>query len=237
AILHALVRQLPIRPPRSIGRPLRPLLQLRLGLAEESQLPKVERHGTHHRRSRTGPKSTNALALRNRSEGINHRLVILPFGHRLQPITLHADQRQIGRVAQHGSQTTGRQTSSGTLRKANLLSVRLGPGRQAAHKGVEKPNAGGRVHGLSEQTGREPGIQIERLSAGQDVASHRDGRRLRSTSHTLARKLDAHLDHVDGLNHRRGNHPAEAAIDKRKRRPDEGRVEEIAGGGEVVVLH
>lgn len=211
------------------GREVGVGLELGLGLAEEGELTKVESHGADDSRGSTGPESGDALVLGDATEGIEDGLVVLSLGEGLQAVALHSDEGQIGGVSNHGSDGTGRETSTGTLSETDLSTLGLGSRGHGAHEGVEEAQAGSGIDGLSEKTGGETGVEVKDLAVGHDLSSDREGRGPGTGCGTLAGELDADLDHVDGLDNTGGNHAADAAVDKGEGSLDEGRPQEVGG--------
>lgn len=263
AIAHALVRQRPIRRPllllqprldeikrqaeetskeprhrtrrqrlrpRAQARPLQPLLRL----GEERQLAEIQRHRAHDRRRRARPEPAHALGLGNAGERVDDGLVVLALRQRLQAVGLHADERQVRRVADHGRQPARRQARGRALLEADAVALRLRAPRQLLHERVEEPQPRRRVDGLPQQARGQPRVQIQHLAGGDDLARHAQRRRLGPGARALAGQLQPHLDHVDGLDHRRGDHAGGAAVDEGQRAPHERRVEEVGLRGEGV---
>ena len=257
-IQHALVRQLAILAPTLLLQPrldeiegqteetrkeagngtgrqrlrlhghLRARLQLRLGFGKEGQLTEIQGHGPHDRWHRTRPQGKDSLVARYPHQRVHHALVIRPRLLRLQSVALHPDERQISRIAHHGRQPAGRQACRRPLFEADGRLVALRPRLQRRHESVEKPQASRRVHGLTQQSGTQPRIQIHHLARGDDVFCHGEGSRSRSGLHPFARELQPHLDHVDGLDDRRGRHSRQSTIDEGQRGFHVGVVEEGA---------
>lgn len=196
------------------GGQVRVGLELGLGLAEEGELAKVESHGSHHRGCGAGPESSDAFALGYRCECIDDGLVVLAVGEGLEAITLHSDEGQVGRVTNHGSDTSSSETSSRSFREADLSSFLLGLCGEGAHHSIEQAQAGSGIDGLSEKACGQTSVQVKDLSIGNDLSSNGNGRRLGTSGSSLTSELDADLDHVDGLDYAGGDHATEAAVDE-----------------------
>lgn len=150
--------------------PLRPPLQLHLGLAEKRQLPKIQRHGAHDRGQRSGPQRGDAFGLGDARQGVDDAAVVSALRHGLEPVALHADESQVGGIANHSGQPACGEAGAGALFEADGLAGGLGAAGQVGHEGVEEAEAGGGVDGLAEQAGGEAGVQVEELAVGDDVA-------------------------------------------------------------------
>lgn len=220
-----------------LGRHLGVLLELGLGLAEEGELTEVESHGTDDRGGGAGPEGGNTLRLCDAGEGVNDALVVLALSQGLEAIALHADQSQVGRVAEHGGQTSGSEAGGGTFLEAYGLALLLGAGAELAHEGVEEAQAGRGVDSLAEETSGQAGIEVECLAASENFSCDGQGSGLRAAGDTLAGKLDADLDHVDGLDDGGGDHATDTAVDEGQSRPHQRGVEEVVGDGDGVGLH
>lgn len=196
---HALVRQLAVRPPllflqsrldeiegqrqetgekardgrgghglREAG-PLRPGFQLGLGLGEEGQLAEIQRHGAHDGREGASPQRGDALGLGDVRQGVEDGAVVGAFVFRFQAVRLHADEGQVGRVADHGGQSTRGETGESAFLEANTLAIGLGACCQLFHEGIEEAEARGRVDGLAEEAGGDTGIEVHKAAAGDDL--------------------------------------------------------------------
>lgn len=201
--------------------------QLRLGLREEGQLAQVERHGPHHGRRGAGPQPRDALGPHDGRHGVEDGLVVLALGDGLQAVRLHADEREIGRVADEGRDAARREAGARAFREADLRAFVLGARRECLHEGVEEAQAGRRVDGLAEEAGGEARVKIEDFALSQDLASHRYGRGFGSRRYALAGKLESDFDHVNGLDDRRGHHARYPTVDEWQGRSHDGRVEEV----------
>ena len=212
--------------------------QLALGLGEEGQLAEVEGHGARHGGQAAGPQRGHALGARDARQRVQHGAIMRPLGRRLEPVALHADERQVGRVADEGGEAAGAEPGGRALGEARRPARLLGARAGQAQEGVEEAEAGGGVDGLAQQARAEARVQVAGAAGGEQLA--RDGqrggaRRARPPRRALARQLQPHLDHVDGLDHRRGRHAGQAAVDEGQRRAGVGVVQRARGGGGGVV--
>lgn len=211
-------------------------LELGLGLAEEGELTEVESHGSDDSGGGTGPESTDTFALGNRGKGIDNGLVVLSLSQGLETVTLHSDKGQVGRVANHGSNTSSSETGGCSLGEADSSSFSLGSLLERSHEGVEDAQAGSGVDGLSEKTSGQTSVQVQNTSTSNDLSSDSDGAGLGARGSSLAGELDADLDHIDGLDNSGGNHAAEAAVDERKGSLGQRRSQKVLGDGNGVAL-
>ena len=95
---------------------------------------------------------------------------------------------------------------------------------------VKETQPGGCVDGLAEQAGGKAGVQIEDFTAGDDVACYLDGGGPRARLDTFAGKLEANLDHINGLDDRGGCHAGKSAVDKGEGGAGGGVMEDEGGG-------
>ncbi len=109
---------------------LRARSQLRLRLAEESQLPEIQRHGADDSRGGPGPEGVDAFGLGDPAQGIDDGAVVRARGDWFQPVGLHADEGQVGRVAHHGCQPARAQSCCCALAEPDLGPFGLGAGFQ-----------------------------------------------------------------------------------------------------------
>lgn len=71
----------------------------------------VERHGTHDDRRASLEESSRSLLLGDARESVEDAGVVAALLQRERGISLHADQGQIGRGADDGTETTGDETA------------------------------------------------------------------------------------------------------------------------------
>lgn len=90
-------------------------LELGLGFREERQLADIERHRSHNGREGARPQGSDAFSLGDAGQRVNHGFIVRALLRRLQPIGLHPDQRQVGRVADHSCDAAGGETRAGAL--------------------------------------------------------------------------------------------------------------------------
>lgn len=211
-------------------------LELGLGFAEEGELTEVESHGSDDSGGGTGPESTDTFALGNGSKGIDNGLVVLSLSEGLKTVTLHSDESQVGGVANHGSDTSGSETSTCSLSETDLSSFGLGSRCESSHEGIEDAQAGSGVNSLAEKTGGQTSVQVQKPSAGDNLSSDSDGTGLGASCSSLAGELDADLDHVDGLNNSGGDHAAETTVDEWKGSLGQRRSQQVLGDSNGVAL-
>jgi len=212
------------------GGPLRAGFQLSLCFREESQLAEIQRHGAHDSREGATPESGDALGLGDVGQGVEDGAVIGAGGLRLEAVGLHADEGEVGRVADHGGQAAGGEAGQGAFLEADALAVGLGACRQLFHEGVEEAEAGGRVDGLAEEAGGEAGVEVHEAAAGDDLPRHLYGAGAGTGLGALAGQLEADFDHVDGLDDGRGRHAAQTAVDEGEGGAHPGFVEKVVLG-------
>lgn len=228
AIHHALVRQRPIGRPRLLLQPRlhkierqgeeaseeassgtrrqrlragsqRRVLEAGFGFGEEGQLAEVERHGAHDGGRAAGPQPGHALVARDADQRVERRRVVCALRGRLEPVGLHADQGQVGRVADHGGETARREPGARAVREPDRCAFCLGARGQRFHEGVEEAYSRRRVDGLAEQARAEARVQVHDFAAGDDVPEDGDGGWFGARFDALAGELEADFDHVDGL--------------------------------------
>lgn len=213
---------------------MRLVVELHLGLAEEGKLSEIQGHGTHDGGRGTSPQGADTLGPGNGHEGIDDGLVVLSVGQGLEPIALHANESQIGRVANHGGQGAGGQAGGGSVCKADLPTLSCGSCFEGCHECVEEAETSGGVYCLAQEPGRQAGVQIHDLAAGDDVSGDGERSGPGTAGAAFPGKLNPNLDHVDWLDDGGGDHAAEPAIDEGQGSSHVWSVEEVVGDGHSV---
>jgi len=190
------------------------VLKLVLCFREESQLAEVQRHGADHRRVGAAPQRADALAARDADQRVEDAAVVGALLSRLQAVRLHTDERQVGRVAEHGGDTSSRQTGGRALGEADLFALPFGAGGELLHERLEEAHSRGGVDGLSEEAGRQAGVEVHDAAGGYDLAGDAQGSGLGAGLDALAGQLQADFDHVNGLDDGRGDHAGGSAVDE-----------------------
>ena len=204
--------------------------QLRLGLGEEGQLAEVERHRADHRRVATRPQRRDAFGLGDAHERVDDATVVGALCGRFESVGLHPDQRQVGRVADHGGHAAGGESCGGAFEEADFGAGGFGAGGEGVLEGVEEAETGGCVDGLTQEAGGYAGVEVEEFALGEDVAGYGQRSGLGAGAYTLAGELEAHFDHVDGLDAGGCEHTGETAIDEREGGARVGVVEKVVSG-------
>lgn len=150
--------------------PLRPPLQLHLRLGKKRQLPEIQRHSPDDGGERARPQRGHALGLGDAGEGVDDAAVMGALGGGFEPVALHADEGEVGGIADHSGQAAGGQPRGGAFLEADGGAALVGAGGEEGHEGVEEAEAGGGVDGLAEEAGGEAGVQVEEFAVGDDVA-------------------------------------------------------------------
>lgn len=192
-------------------------------------MPEVERHGAHDGGRAAGPETRDAFVLGDAGEGVDDGGVVAALGDRFEAIGLHADEGEVGGVADDGCETACGEAGTGSFFEADFAASCFGGLGQGLHEGVEEAQAGGCVDGLSQKTGTEACIEIEHLARCYDVFQDGDGGGFGTGLDTFACELKAHFDHVDGLDHGGRSHAGDATVDKRKGSAHERCVEKTGG--------
>jgi len=205
-------------------------LEALLGLGEEGELAEVERHGAHDGGRRAGPELEHAFVARDGGQGVDDGLVVLALGERLEPVGLHADEGQVGRVADHGGETARGQACRGALLEADGLATFFRPHGERLHECVEEAQAGCGVDGLAQEPRAEARVEVEDFALGNDVAGYGYGTRFGACARPFASELETDLDHVDGLDDGCGYHAGDTSVDEGEGGAHEGSVEEVGLG-------
>ena len=160
--------------------------QLGFRLGKEGELTKVEGHGAGDGRHGTAPQRDDTLLGGDIGERVEDVGIVGAHVSGFQPVRLHTDQSQIGGVAQHRSYDEargkdmssmskspgrGRQRTQSSCRQSSdrpLLEPDLSTLRKLAHEGVKQSQTGGGVYRLSQQAGREPGVQLRDWHGSRD---------------------------------------------------------------------
>ena len=205
------------------------MVELLLGFGEEGQLAKVEGHGADHGGVRAGPEPHYPFVLGYPGQGVEDGGVVCALGERLQAVGLHADEGQVRGVSGNGCEATCGETGGGALFEADGCAAVFCAGGEVLHEGVEEADAGGCVHGLTQEACAETRVQVHDSAGGYDVPKDADGRGFGPGFDPFAGKLEADLDHVHGLDDGGGRHAREAAVYKGQSSAHERRVQEVGG--------
>ena len=190
------------------------LLELRLGFREESKLSDVQGHGADNGGKRAGPQGGDSLVLRDARESIDDGSVVCALLDGLQAVGLHANEGEISRVTYHGCNTARSETSAGALTEADLSAGFFGVFVEGFDEGFEETHTGGGVDRLTQETGRETGVEVQEFSTGDDIAGDAESRRPGAGASSLACQLQADFDHIDGLDAGGCSHTCETTVDE-----------------------
>lgn len=219
-----------------LRRQTRVLLELGLALGEEGQLTHVQGHRPDDRGQSARPERRQTFLLGDADQRVKDGAVVGASLGRFEAVGLHTHEGQIGRVTDHRGDTAGRETRDGALGKGDLAVLLLGARVQLLDERVKETQTGGSVDGLSEETCRETGVKVHDLAGGDDLLGDTQSGRPGTGAGTFAGELQAHLDHVNGLDYDGGGHAGQAAVDEGEGGAHVGVVQD-GGGGCRRVLH
>mmetsp|Transcript_6032 Transcript_6032/g.10891 ORF Transcript_6032/g.10891 Transcript_6032/m.10891 type:complete len:311 (+) Transcript_6032:98-1030(+) len=165
----------------------------------------VESHSAHNGGPTARKPPADALVLGDLEESIKGVLVATALSEGQGAVCLHADEGKICWVAHDGAQSAGSQAARSLSRKRQVLAV-IVRDRSVADLVVE-PKARGGVGCLTQQAGGETPVERTEALLFDQLGSNGD-------RGSLGAQLEAHFDHIDGLNDAGGHHARHAAIEK-----------------------
>mmetsp|Transcript_637 Transcript_637/g.862 ORF Transcript_637/g.862 Transcript_637/m.862 type:complete len:375 (+) Transcript_637:179-1303(+) len=155
----------------------------------------VEGRGSHHGGDGTLPEGSDTLLGNDAGEGIEYVLVVSALSLGQGCVGLHAHKRQIARVAHEGTEGASEERAAGALKSGEVLTAVLVHFNPLSKVEVDSETEG-TVDDLSEQGGVESTVELLRATDAVDLLCNGEGG---SRAAHLRAKLDAHLDHIHGL--------------------------------------
>mmetsp|Transcript_23388 Transcript_23388/g.69632 ORF Transcript_23388/g.69632 Transcript_23388/m.69632 type:complete len:319 (+) Transcript_23388:530-1486(+) len=170
----------------------------------EAKHAEVQGHGARGGRRGALEEATHALLLHDGRERVADTSVVAALRHGRHRVRLHADQGEISRVADHGSNAARAQRTDRGLPEGHLLARH----RSSRRELVVEAEARTGVEDLARQAGVQALVEPDEAILLDQVRGNGEG--VRGTALSGA-QLDAHLDHVHGLDARRRDAPGHAA--------------------------
>mmetsp|Transcript_127560 Transcript_127560/g.407986 ORF Transcript_127560/g.407986 Transcript_127560/m.407986 type:complete len:280 (-) Transcript_127560:57-896(-) len=182
-------------------------LELVLRQAVEAQHAEVQSHRTGRGRHGTLEETCGTLGLDDVRQGMPNSGVVPALRQRKHGVGLHPDERQIGGVADDRSDAAGAQGACRGLPEGHLLALHRGGLRED----VEEAEAGPGVEHLACEARAEALVKAADSLLAEQLLGDLDGAGAAALG---AADLDAHLDHVHGLDAAGGQTAREAAGDE-----------------------
>lgn len=162
----------------------------------------VEGTSSHHGGHGASPEGGDTLLGDDTREGIHDVLVVAALSLGQRGVSLHPDESQIARVAHEGTEGASSQRGASALQGRQALSVVLVDSDPFREVEVDAETESS-VDSLTQKGRVESSVEFFDTSDLEDLLGDADGG---SGTTGLGAQLDAHLDHVNGLNASGGRH-------------------------------